>query len=133
MSNITIVIGALLVVLGIGSYMGAQSAHRWTALIPSFFGVLLVLCGALARKEQSRKHAMHAAAALALIAFLLAAGRLGMSLAKGGPVNPRSAVPLFIMAILTLAFVILCVRSFIQARRQREEQQRGFEPTAPTR
>ena len=133
MSNITIVIGALLTVLGIGSYMGATPPRSWTALIPSFVGIILILCGVMARKEQNRKTAMHVAAAVGLLGFLAAAGRLGMSLARGTEVNPRSAVPLFIMAILTLAFVILCVRSFIHARRQREAQQRGFEPTVPTR
>ena len=40
-----------------------------TALIPAFFGLPLVVLGFLARSESIRRHAMHAAAALALVGW----------------------------------------------------------------
>jgi hypothetical protein len=118
--NITIVFGALLTVLGIGGYLGSTS-HSITALIPAAVGVIMILCGIAARKESNRKHAMHGAATVALIGFLAAVGRLAM-VARSGTFKPTSGVPTLLLAILTAVFVVMCVRSFVQARRHREAQ-----------
>ena len=66
MSSTTIVFGMLLTLLGLAGYFltGASSS---TALIPAIFGVLLLVLGFLARSEAARKHAMHAAATVALV------------------------------------------------------------------
>ena len=117
MPKITIAFGVLLTLLGLGAYLFSGSAS-WTALIPAFFGLPLVGLGVLAAtKEGARKHAMHAAAAVALIGFV---GAL-MSLLRT-PAGVRSAVAVYsqvAMVILTGVFVALCVRSFIAARRAR--------------
>ena len=66
MSPTTIVFGMLLTLLGLAGYFltGASSP---TALIPAIFGVLLLVLGFLAHFEAARKHAMHAAATVALV------------------------------------------------------------------
>lgn len=116
MPHTTIVFGLLLTGLGLAGYFLAGGASM-TALIPAFFGVVLLVLGLLARSEPMRKHAMHAAAAVALIGFL---GAL-MSLLRA-PFATRSALANFsqvAMALLTAVFVWLCIRSFRAARRAR--------------
>ncbi|MBV9215930.1 MAG: hypothetical protein JO053_07105 [Acidobacteria bacterium] len=111
--------GRLLVVVGIvgyayGLYNGAASP---TALIPAAFGILLMILGHVAAAKGSlRMHLMHAAVLVALLGFVLSAGRLAMKareLTIGAALFSQLA-----MAILCLLFVILAVRSFIAARRE---------------
>ncbi len=116
MASTTIVFGVILTLLGLGGYLltGTSSV---TALIPAIFGLLLLVLGALARSEPLRKHAMHAAATIALVGC---AGAL-FSLLRT-PAAPRSAMAIISqagMVVLTAVFVGLCVRSFIDARRAR--------------
>ena len=116
MAHTTIVFGLLLTGLGLVGYFLAGGVSV-TALIPAFFGIVLLALGCLARSEPMRKHAMHAAAAVALIGFL---GAL-MSLLRA-PFATRSALANFsqvAMALLTAVFVWLCIRSFRAARRAR--------------
>ena len=116
MASTTIVIGTLLVLLGVIPYLMRGAP---TALIPAAVGLLLLVLGFLARNERMRKHAMHVAVIVGLLGFLAAAGRLIAALAKGVTPAPLAAFSLGAMAVLTAIFVVLCVRSFINARRQR--------------
>ena len=116
MASITILFGVLLTLLGLWGYFltGTSSV---TALIPAIFGLPLLVLGFIARSESARKHAMHAAAAVALVGC---AGAL-FSLVRT-PVEPRAAVAVFsqvAMAVLTAVFVGLCVKSFIDVWRAR--------------
>ena len=139
MPSTSIVTGVLLILLGIFGYVfGLLDGHASpTALIPAAFGLLLVIFGWLATvKEDLRKHLMHAAVLVAFIGFLIPAVRL---ISKYGEFfrfsNPSSegagigATAGFIslavlsqvaMSLICLVFVILCVKSFINARRNRE-------------
>lgn len=113
MASTTIVFGALLALLGVGGYL-LSGATSVTALIPAFFGLPMLGLGFLARSESMRKHAMHAAAMLALIGC----GGAVFSLMRT-PAGPRSPVAAFsqaVMVLLTAAFVVLCIRSFKAAR-----------------
>jgi fucose 4-O-acetylase-like acetyltransferase len=116
----TIALGAALIVLGLGGYVltGAVSP---TALIPAAFGALLVVAGVLARDAGKRMHAMHAAVVIALLGFLGSArGLLGLGkVLDGTAVRPAAIVAQTIMALLTLGYIVVAVRSFIQARRAR--------------
>ena len=116
MAATTIVIGDVLVLLGVIPY-GMSGAK--TALIPAYVGALLVVLGFVARSPAARKHAMHVAVIVGLLGFLAAALRLISSLAKGQTPAPLAAFSLIGMALLTGVFVVLCVGSFINARRQR--------------
>ena len=116
MASTTIVFGLLLTLLGLGGYV-LSGTSSVTALIPAFFGLPLLLLGFVARSESIRKHAMHAAAALALLGWAGAVFSLMRT-----PTGPRSPAAVFsqgAMVLLTAIFVALCVRSFIAARRAR--------------
>ena len=109
--------GLLLIVLGIASYMltGRTSV---TALIPAVFGAVLLLCALIARNENARKHAMHAAVAVGLIGALAALGR-GVPAALDGEGARPAVLSQLVMGVLLLVYVGLGVQSFIAARRAR--------------
>ena len=116
MASTTIVFGVLLIVLGFAGY-AATGGISVTALIPAFFGLVLLVLGFLARAESMRRHAMHAASAVGLVGFI---GAL-MSLLRA-PMETRSAmanVSQIAMVVRTAVFVLLCVKSFRDARRRR--------------
>jgi len=116
----TLALGAALIVLGLGSYV-LTGGVSLTALIPAAFGLLFVVAGALARDDRKRMHAMHAAVVIALLGFLGSfRGLLGLGkVFDGTAVRPAAIVAQTIMALLTLGYVVVAVRSFIQARRAR--------------
>jgi hypothetical protein len=120
MAEIAVVYGVVLVVLGIGGYTGTGGASL-TALIPVAFGVPVLALGLLARARPAlRMHAMHGAVGLGLLAFLGTARALARvpALAAGRPVDRPVAVALqAVMAVVSLVFVALCVKSFVDARR----------------
>jgi hypothetical protein len=121
MAKVTIGFGIVLVLVGIISYLVTQGASL-TALIPSAFGLLLMILGMMALKETLRKHAMHGAAVVGLIGFLGSAGGLVtlFSMMSGTAVEqPAAAIARSVMAIICASFVALTVRSFIEARRAR--------------
>lgn len=122
MPQVTIGYGLILILLGLAAYFSSGGASV-TALIPAFFGLPVLIAGLLARKENLLKHAMHAAAVLALLGFLGTVPGLVkvFTLLGGGTVGRPSAVIVqAVMAVLSLIFLILCIRSFIQARKARE-------------
>jgi uncharacterized membrane protein len=109
--------GLILIVLGVASYMLTDRTSV-TALIPAFFGAVLVVCALVARNENARKHAMHAAVALGLIGALAALGR-GIPAAMAGDAGRPAVMSQLIMGVLLLIYVTLGVQSFIAARRAR--------------
>jgi len=120
-ARVTIGFGVVLIALGVVGYIGT-GAVSITALIPAIFGAVLAILGWLALTDRFRRHAMHLAAAIALVGFLGAVpGLIGlMDLVSGAEVQrPAAVMSQSIMAILMAVFVGLCVRSFIQARRVR--------------
>ena len=110
------VFGALLTLLGLAGYF-LTGTSSLTALIPAIFGLLLLALGFLARSEPVRKHAMHAAATVALVGCIGALIPLVRT-----PIGLRPAMAVFsqgAMVVLTAVFVALCIRSFGDARRAR--------------
>lgn len=118
MPSTSIACGFLLILIGIIGYVYGltNNAASVTALIPAFFGIVLVILGFLAKsKENLRKHLMHGAVLIGLLGFILPAGRL---FSKLGSITLSAAfVSQIAMALVCLVFVILCVKSFIDARR----------------
>ena len=110
--------GLILIVLGVASYTLTGRASV-TALIPAFFGAVLVICALVARQESARKHAMHAAVAVGLIGALAALGR-GVPAALAGDATRPAVLSQLAMGVLLLVYVALGVRSFIAARRARQ-------------
>jgi prolipoprotein diacylglyceryltransferase len=124
MPSTSIIFGALLILLGILSYVYVLTTPNPspTALIPAFFGIVLVLLGVVARaKENLRKHLMHAAVIVALLGFLGTVSSFLKipSLFEGTAARPVAVVAQLITAIICLVFIILSVRSFIDARKNR--------------
>ena len=116
MPNLTFFVCALLVVLG--GYGYTQSATRSPmALIPAVLGVLFVVLAFLAGRDNLRKHAMHGAAALALIGVIAGLGPVGMGGTRRFP--PLMVYSTVAMSVLCAIFLLFAVRSFIAARRAR--------------
>ena len=127
MSSISIIVGLVLTIYGAYSYTMSETQSP-TALIPAGFGVAFLLLGALAIREKLRKHAMHVAAMVGLIGFI---GGAVMGFPKllpllSGEINDakthNKAVSQNLLAFTCLIFVVLCVNSFIQARKRRKSE-----------
>jgi hypothetical protein len=122
MAKVTLVFAVLLIALGLASYFGTGSAHP-TALIPAWIGLALGLFGALAISpdEKRRKLFMHINVTIGLLGFLggtikALTGYLHANNA-GLPVDGIAIGAQLTLAALMLIYVLLCVRSFIAARR----------------
>jgi hypothetical protein len=123
MSKVTMVFGVVLIAIGGWGYVATGSAHP-TALIPCYFGTVLVICGFLAHSEDAKRRMlwMHIAVTVALLGFLgtipalidLVRMMRGVSFPHPVAVEEKAG-----MSLLCLIFVAMCVRSFIAARRSR--------------
>jgi uncharacterized membrane protein len=119
---VTLVVGSLLSALGILGYLLSEP-RSLTALIPLAFGFVLEACGALALRPQYRKHAMHVASVLALLGVLGSASGAFTYLTTffGATVERPLAVQFQgLMFVVCAVFLVLCIRSFRQARLRRE-------------
>jgi hypothetical protein len=125
-AKVSIFFGALLIILGVVAFWGTGSAHP-TALIPIYFGLPLVVFGYLAKSpiESRRKLYMHFNVTVGLLGFLGALGKAiqGYGHARGLGVDPdmKAIGAQLIMAALLFIYVMMCVRSFIDARRKMTE------------
>ncbi len=123
MPLVTIVCGALLEAMGFFAYFGADflgEKQSVTALIPAFFGTPMMVCGVLAMNPKFLKHAMHGAAMLGLLGAVGAIFRPVKLLVTG---QFELTVPFYFQAgmfALCTVFVLLCVKSFIEARQARQ-------------
>jgi hypothetical protein len=123
MAKITVLFGVLLIILGAASYI--LTGHKFpTSLIPVAFGILLVIFGSMAETPVSRRRMlfMHIAVTVGLLGFLATAPALfsAFQLFKGKLFPyPAAIEEKAAMSVLLLIYVVLCVRSFIAARRSR--------------
>ena len=119
MAKITIGLGFVLIALGLGSYFGT-GRQSVTALIPAFFGLPLLVLGVGALKEGLREVAMYIAVVIGALGFAgTVRGLMKLpALLSGGEIDRPTAVAVqAAMAIVCLVFVLLCVGSFVRARR----------------
>ncbi len=104
-----------------------------TAMIPAFIGIALILLVLLAEsKPNARKHIMHIAVLIGLLSFFAVAKMIfpavsEMNWLKGEPngiIQTSMLKPLSMLssAGILLIFVILCVISFVQARKEMAAQ-----------
>lgn len=106
----------------------------WTAFIPGIIGIILIaLVQAAEIKPNARKHIMHVAVLIGLVGFIMLAFRMlpsamsEMNWLKGetyGIIHASSLKSTVMLASagLLLVFVILCVVSFITARKEMAAQ-----------
>jgi uncharacterized membrane protein len=122
LAKFTLVLALLLVALGLIGYMGTGSVHP-TALIPAWIGLALGLFGflAISPDERRRKLFMHINVTIALLGFLGSSAEAvrGYVHAKSAGMEPDqiALASKITLAGLLLFYIILCVKSFIAARR----------------
>jgi hypothetical protein len=123
MAKITVLVGILLIILGGASYI--LTGHQFpTSLIPVAFGILLATFGRMAETPVPRRRMlfMHIAVTVGLLGFLATAPALVqvVELFKGKLFPyPAAVEEKAAMSALLLIYVVLCVRSFVVARRSR--------------
>lgn len=117
MPSVTRVVGFLLVLLGVVGYVGT-GATSITALIPAFVGALFLILAMVARTPTARKHVMHAAVAIALLALVGGVPRIVAAVNAGEMTRP-AVLAQIAMAVILAVYVLLGVKSFIDARRAR--------------
>ncbi len=123
MAKFTRIFGIGLILLGLFAYF-LTGMESLTALIPAAFGLIFFLLGLAARKESIYKHVMHGAAGLALLGLIGSFGGLidSFILISGESVErPNAAIAQAVMALFCIGFLIAAVRSFINARRAKED------------
>jgi hypothetical protein len=121
MAKTTIWFGLALVVLGIVGFIGS-GAESLTALIPSVIGLVLAGLGFAGQQEGRRALTMHTAVAVALIGFLGSAMGLAdlPDLIAGKDLERPWAVAVqSIMAAVLLVYMVLAIKSFLDARKAR--------------
>lgn len=124
MAKVTLVFAALLIILGVVSYTGTGSLHP-TALIPAWIGVALGVGGVLAMNPSRRKLFMHINVTIGLIGFLGGAitALQGYGHARSLGIDPDyiAMAAKLTLAGLMLIYLNLCIRSFLAARRPKED------------
>ncbi len=123
MAKVTIGFGVLLVLVALAGFVATGSAHP-TALIPGVIGLFFVLFGVMAQTPDAKKRMlwMHIAVTVALLVFLgLIPADIGVfRLAHNVDVpHPVAVEEKAAASLLALLYVLLCVRSFVMARRGR--------------
>jgi len=120
MPKITLIFSTLYIALGLAAFFLTGAVHK-TALIPAYFGIVLLVLGLLGQKENLRKHVMHAALLVVLLAlFGTARSLLKLPSAFDGTAErPFAIYAQAATAVLSITFLALGIRSFIQARRSR--------------
>ena len=118
MAKITMVFAVLLIALGLAGYLGTGSLHP-TALIPTWIGLALGVFGflAISPNESRRKLFMHINVTIGLLGFLGTVVEIARSFIATASPDPIALTAKIALALLLLVYVILCVRSFIAARR----------------
>ena len=125
MAPLALIFGGLLIGLGLIGYyapgtFGQYDKVSMTSLIPAWIGGVLVGCGLLVlAKPATRKHAMHLAALAGVIGF---AGGFMPLFRSNFNFSKASAVSGLLLSALSLLFVLLCVKSFRDARKARQAQ-----------
>ncbi len=148
MPRLTIIFGIVLIALGVVGYMGGPAPasgapanttdasnalaensadegvekKSFTAFIPAIFGALLCIFGLVALKPSARKHAMHGAVLVGLMGALAGGGRAGSKLSaflsNDPSLNRRAFLFVAAMTIVCMIYVVLCIRSFVAARKR---------------
>jgi hypothetical protein len=135
----TMITGLLLIVIGMVSYFnGTPNAETGkvspTALIPAFIGAVIAVLGGLSLIGPGvRKHAMHLAAMVGLFGAVGGFMPLIRQVNNSGTLDPTkpAAVAGLLTILVSVVFVGLCVKSFIDVRKARKAADAGSsEPAA---
>lgn len=113
--NLAMLSGSILILWGFFSYIASDSGS-YTALIPSFFGVPLLILGFLSiRNESNKHHYMHASMIVALISVLG-----GFRIFQIEDASNLTLASHLILLVVGIIFMIGGILSFRHARKLRE-------------
>jgi fucose 4-O-acetylase-like acetyltransferase len=123
MAKLTMVFGVLLIAVAAWGFVATGSTYP-TALIPAGFGLVFMLFGALASSNDAKKRMlwMHISVTVALLLFLalIKSDFQVFELARGANLpHPVAIEEKAAASLLSLLYVLFCVRSFIAARQAR--------------
>lgn len=116
---------AIFIAIGVIAW-AITGMEQATALIPAYFGILLLLIGVVSRfKESLRPHLMHVAMVLVLLGLLGSIGglfRLIGSVFTGAELaRPVAVYAQSLFALASMGYLYTGIRSFIDARKKRAE------------
>lgn len=123
MTGLTFAVGGILTATGVVAYF-ASDASSMTALIPSALGVLILIAAVVSRAPKARRHAIHAALAIALLGIAGTAMnvmKIGELLA-GTAERPNAVIASTVTFVVLLVFLAVGIASFVRARRYRAQQ-----------
>ena len=126
MAKVTIILRNIAGGAWAGRHYGTGAAHP-TALIPTWFGLALGICGflAISPSEKRRKLFMHINVTIGLVGLIGAVVKAltgyGNARSQGLDPDMKAIGAQVIMAALLANYVYLCVRSFIEARAARQQ------------
>jgi uncharacterized membrane protein HdeD (DUF308 family) len=113
--NLAILSGSILILWGFFSYIASDSGSI-TALIPSFFGIPLLILGFLSiRNESNKHHYMHASMIIALISVLG-----GFRIFQIEDASNLTLASHLILLVVGIIFMVGGILSFRHARKLRE-------------
>ena len=121
MAKVTLIFAVLLIALGLAGYIGTGGVHP-TSLIPSYFGLALGIFGflAISPNESRRKLYMHVNVSIGLLGLLGGAIEAVRgyvhAVSLGLEPNALALTSKLALAGLMFIYILLCVRSFINAR-----------------
>ena len=112
MAKLSFILGTALVLIGVLSYV-ISGFYSATALIPSFLGLPIAVCGKLTLKKPEKAMIfMHIAVLFAALLFLGSASRIP-TLEEFGSIK---SVSIWLSAILSFILLGAFVQSFLKAR-----------------
>ena len=125
MTKTTYIYSFVLILIGLIGYI-VTSAQSITALIPSFFGLAVLILAVWSKNEKRAPLAMHIVSGLALVGFLATVSGIVkvVSLLGGDEIaRPAASISQAIMALLSAGYLSLSITSFVSARRNRSSQE----------
>lgn len=116
MARLGIVFGLLLCGLTVVALLGMTSKAP-SQFIPMMVGIPILFCGVVGLNPHRRKHSMHGAASVAVLGLLVGSG-LSIYCGANLPGERDIFRVATVLAALCLIFVVVCVVSFVHARRK---------------
>ena len=124
MTKTTYIYSFVLILIGLIGYI-VTSAQSITALIPSFFGLAVLILAVWSKNEKRAPLAMNIVSGLALVGFLATVSGIVkvVSLLGGEEIaRPAASISQAIMALFSVGYLSLSITSFVSARRNRNLQ-----------
>ncbi|TWU21148.1 hypothetical protein Pla52o_41820 [Novipirellula galeiformis] len=121
MSRIAIFFGLLLCTVTLAALIASMQKIP-AQFCPMMLGIPMLFCGVVGLNPHRRKHAMHVAAAIALLGTLMGGSNTLFTLfrlLRGIEVNPLGMRIVMVMTVLCVVYLVLSIVSFIQTRRRR--------------